>query len=227
MHLFKLHIKQFIFLLVLVALLVFTGFLGKQIGYHRVISFIEEQRSFGAIVYVGYTVLSEIILPLPVVPLWPVALFLYGFWPTIFLTLLGSLAGASVTFYLARAFGKPLVIKMLGKKIFWEIEHLINIDNTRTFLLVRFFGNNYFDAISYIAGLSNLPFKKYISITTLGSFSWLFCVLLIMQKLGGIENMKSLVSIMGLYGTLILGGTLIWEMFHKYHRIGKLRKKRR
>lgn len=227
MHLFKLHLKQFITIIILATIVIITGVIGKQVGYHRIISFIEFNRGLGLIVYVGYTILSEIILPLPIVPLWPVALFLYGFWPAVLLTLTGSIAGASITFYLGRVFGKPLVIKMLGKRIFLEIEHLINIDNTKTFLLVRFFGNNYFDAISYIAGLSKISFGKYISITALGSFSWLFCILLIIQRLGGVENIKSFISVMGLYGTIILAGTLLWEMFHKYHKIGKLRKKRK
>lgn len=200
---------------------------GKQIGYQQVITFIQTEKSLGIPIYVGYGILSVVILPLPIVPLWPVALYLYGFWPAVILTLLGSLGGAAINFLLARTFGRSLVIKMLGKRIFGEIEHLINIDNTKTFLLVRFFGNNYFDAISYVAGLSKLSFSKYMTITTVGSTAWLICILFLMEKLGGIENVKSLVSMLGIYGTLVLVGTLAWDLFHKFHKIGKLRRKRK
>jgi len=220
----RLHLKQYIFVTLIVIFLIATGYAGKQIGYERIITLLKEHQLLGMAVYIGYTVLSTVIITLPIVPVWPVALLLYGFWTAVFLSLVGILVGASISFLLARHFGRPLVIKMMGKKVFTEIEHLIHVNNTKTFLLIRLFGNNYFDAVSYIAGLSKLTFRTYIVITSVSSFIWIIFMMVIIQKIGGLENIKSFLTMMGIYGAVILIGTVLWEIFHKHH---KLKRKKR
>lgn len=177
----------------------------------------------GMTIYTLYVALSTVIITLPVIPIWPVAIYLYGFWVAMLLTLMGTFLGASICFWIARKYGRPLVVKMMGKKLYKEIEHLAHIDSPKRFFLIRLFANNYFDAISYIAGLSKLSFKSYISITMFIAFLWVVGLFYLIQRAGGLENIKSFLTIMTGYAVLVLICTIVWEVFQKRHH--KLNKK--
>ena len=217
MHHFRHHLREFIILAVIVAFLIGTAQIGNAIGFERIIEYLKLNPVTGAIFYVGYGIVSTVIITLPIVPLWPVALFIYAYWIAVILSLAGITLGASINFLLARKFGKPLVIKMMGKKLFDQIEHLINVDDRKTFFFMRLFGNNYFDPISYLAGLSKMSFKSFFFTTIITSGLWLMGMMWIINKMGGLNNIKSLISIMGIYGSFILVGTIVWEIFHNRH----------
>ncbi|OGG07166.1 hypothetical protein A2872_04015 [Candidatus Gottesmanbacteria bacterium RIFCSPHIGHO2_01_FULL_42_12] len=212
------HLKEFLILAIIILILIISARFGNSIGFSGVIGFLKENTILGALIYVVYATLSVVIITLPIVPLWPVSLFIYPFWIAFILSLFGQVLGSSINFMLARKFGGPFVSKMMGRKLFSEIEHFIHIDNPRTFFLIRLLGSNYFDPISYIAGLSKMPYKTFFVITTLTSSLWLGGMLYLINRLGGLENMKGLLSIMGIYGGFILVGTIIWEIFHRHHK---------
>ncbi len=219
-----LHTKQVIFILALLFTVLFLSAVGKQVGYAPIVEFMQANPVLGMSVYFIYVILSTVIITLPVVPVWPVALYLYGFTTGVILTMAGTYIGASICFLLARKYGRKLVIKMMGKHLFSEVEHLVHIDNPKTFFLVRLFGNNYFDTISYIAGLSSLSYKSYIAITGFVSTLWIIGLFYLIQRAGGIENLRSFLTIMTGYAVLILIGTIAWEIYHKRHKKKKRKK---
>ncbi len=212
------HLKEFLILAIIIFILVISARFGNSINFGGIIEFLKQNTLLGAVIYVIYAILSVVIITLPIVPLWPVSLFIYPFWVAFILSLFGQVLGSSTNFFLARKFGGPFVSKMMGKKLFNEIEHFINIDNPKTFFIIRLLGSNYFDPISYIAGLSKMSFKTFLIITTVTSGIWLGGMLYLINRLGGIENIKGLLSIMGIYGGFILVGTVIWEIFHRHHK---------
>jgi uncharacterized membrane protein YdjX (TVP38/TMEM64 family) len=211
------HLREFIILGIIGVFLLGSAQVGNAIGFERVIELLKTNPVTGAVIYVVYGVISVVIITLPIVPLWPVALFIYSFWIAVLLSLLGNVFGATINFLLARKFGKPLVIKMMGKKLFEEIEHLINVDDRKTFFLMRLFGSNYFDPISYLAGLSKMSFSSFFVITFVTSGIWISGMLYVISRLGGLDNIKGFLSIMGVYGSFILIGTIIWKIFHNRH----------
>lgn len=212
------HIKEFVIFSIVIVVLLGSAQLGNSIGFENIIGWLKIHQFFGALIYILYYILSIVIITLPVIPLWPVALFVYPFWIAYILSFTGLILGANINFLLARKLGRPFVLKMMGKKLFSEIEHFINLNNPKVFFLVRLFGSNYFDPISYIAGLSQMSFKSYFFITAFTCGVWLFGMLSLVDRLGGLNNMKSLISIMGIYGGFVLVGTILWELYHKHHK---------
>ena len=144
-------------------------------------------------------------------------LYVYPYPVAVALSLLGMIIGSTVDFWLARRLGHDVVIKMLGRKLYEEIEHLINVEDSKTFLFVRLLGNNYFDPISYLAGLSKMPYGRFIVITSVTSAIWLSVILFVINKFSGLNQASSLFSVMGIYGGVILTGMIIWKFFHSRH----------
>lgn len=212
---FRLHTKQFLAVLAIATVILFLSALGKQVGVEPIVEFMKKNPVLGMSVYFIYVIISTVIITLPVVPVWPVALYLYGFTVGVLLTMAGTIIGASICFYLARKYGRKLVVRMMGKHLFAEVEHLVHIDNPKTFFLIRLFGNNYFDTISYIAGLSKLKYKSYILITGLVSACWIVGLFYLIQKAGGLGNIRSLLTLFAGYGILILIGSYLWEIYHR------------
>ena len=222
-HHLKLHLKQLFAVLAISALLIVVSVSLKNIGMDRIVIYLKQNLVVGIFIFFIYNVLATVIVTLPSVPLWPFALFLYGFWPATILSISGTIVGAYINFELARKFGKPLVTHMMGKKLYEEIDHLINISNPKMFLFLRIFGNNYFDTISYMAGLSKIPFRSYLLTTALASSGWIFGQMKVIEGLGGIENTKSFIAVMSFYGGVVLIGTLTWEIYHKHHIVPHLK----
>ncbi|OGM27707.1 hypothetical protein A3D00_00430 [Candidatus Woesebacteria bacterium RIFCSPHIGHO2_02_FULL_38_9] len=222
-HHFRLHFGRYLILVFLGIILIVLVNSGKFDNTVVLINFIKQHPFWGIFIYFIFMIISTIVVPIPSVPLWPVAIYLYGFWLAFALSAIGTIVGATINFVIAKKFGKPIVIKMISHKLYEEINHLVNIENTKMFFLIRVFGNNYFDTISYIAGLSRLSLKSYLLVTTPTSVAWVFIQMMVIQKLGGIENIKSFIAVMTFYGTVILFGTLMWETYHKHHLLRKLK----
>lgn len=213
----KIHLKEFLLLSIIIVFLVFSAKFGNGIDFRQILEIFKNNPILAAVFYLLYYIVSSMVITLPIVPIWPIVLLIFPFWLAFALSWTGTVIGAAIDFFLARKFGKPFATKMMGEKLFEEIKHLIDVSDQKTFILVRLFGNNYFDPISYIAGLSHMPFKKYILTTICTSGLWLFAMLSLINHMGGLDNIKGILTIMGVYGGFILIGTIIWELFHRSH----------
>lgn len=213
----KTHLKEFVLLSIIIIFLLISAKLSGNIDFRQILEIFKNNPILAAVFYLLYYTVSSMVITLPIVPLWPIVLLIFPFWVAFALSWIGTIIGAAVDFLLARKFGKSFATKMMGGKLFEEIKHLIDVSDQKTFILIRLLGNNYFDPISYIAGLSRMPFKKYILTTICTSGLWLFAMLSLINRMGGLDNMKGILTIMGVYGGFILVGTIIWELFHRSH----------
>ncbi len=206
-------IVLFAFVLILIVVLV-----GQRIGLENLVALMKANPAVGLLIYFTYMVVSSVVIPLPVSPLWPVALYIYGFWAGLVVTVAGTTLGAGIAFWLARKYGKPFVKSMVGNKLFSELSHLIEIKSVKALVLVRLLGNNYFDLISYIVGLSKIPFLYYILTTFIISCIWIGIFFVAIQKVGGLQNIESFLSLLGVYSLVMIVGTVIWEIYHRLHK---------
>jgi len=196
--------------LIIIALLL--GFIGVVQYIYLLYSddltaFIQSQGDRGMIIYAIYTTVSVMILSLPLIPLWPMVFNAYGLVNSILLTLLGVSVGAVINFHLARRFGRPFIVKFIGEGDVEKVEEVIHIDRFSTFLLLRLIANNYFDAVSYLSGLSNITFVKYFLGTVLASIVWIsVSFLTISGILGTADNSYSLVILAVLYYVIAILG---------------------
>lgn len=156
--------------LVVIAILV-VGFLA--IRYHRaVLDFLGDKAAveawivrlgpLGPLGVIALNAVQVIIAFIPGYVMQLVAGFLYG-WPmgAVYATI-GMLIGGVIAVVLARVFGRPLVIRMVGEKRLERWEHVARLDSLALWFILMLapFG----DVPYYIAGLTSLAVWKIIAI---------------------------------------------------------------
>lgn len=183
--------------------------------------FINSIYPFGSLVIIIYIALTQILAPLPGSPGVIVSFAVFGWEQTTIHLYLGSLLSATVSFYIARHFGRKWVKKLAGKKSLNQIDEFAEAKGNKALIIGRLFGFPLFDYISYAAGFTNIPFRTYFAITAV---------------FGGIANFAFMSLYRGLdfsttkgfiiwYGSLLLLFPVFAFMIRKYLKFSKGRKK--
>jgi uncharacterized membrane protein YdjX (TVP38/TMEM64 family) len=166
---------------------------------------------FGPLAVIGYTVISHVFAPLGGTPGLIVGVAAFGFAKTLILAYVASLISAAINFYLARRFGRTLVIRLAGKKAIGDIDRFAKVAGYKALALSRLFGFSLFELVSYAAGLTKLDFKKYFSVTAV--FTLIpFLILFLLFK----DSSFSQESLALWLATLILNGLVFSLVFKKY-----------
>ena len=170
--------------------------------------------TISALGYPGVALLmaiQTIAIPMPSEVIIPFAGFLastgrFNLWIIALAGGIGSVVGGSIAYYIGFKGGRPLVEKY-GKAILIS-EHDLNIAD-------KFFGRfGYWAAffgqllpvvrsfISFPAGISRVPYKKFVLFTFIGSFIWCLVLGFVGMKLG--ENWSSLRDVFKKFDVVIV-----------------------
>jgi uncharacterized membrane protein YdjX (TVP38/TMEM64 family) len=106
-----------------------------------------------------------VIAPLSGSPLYPLVGLLFGFWPGVLLVLIGDFLGYTISFFISRIFGRKAVLKLISGKEEGMMARIMNhVGEPKGFFhaCLTCFGMP--EILSYSAGLSKLPYPKFISI---------------------------------------------------------------
>lgn len=126
------------------------------------------------IILVLIQILQVIFSPIPgmVTSLAAGALYgvIWGFLLNVFGVLLGSLGA----FYLARRFGTPLVIKMIGEQLYDKYNYLVSEKYTIGLFILFFLPFFPDDALCLLAGISAMPLSLFIFFMIVGRAPGLF-----------------------------------------------------
>ena len=88
-------------------------------------------------------------------------------WGSIY-TMIGALMGGTLAFFITRTIGNGAVNKLMDKK-FKGAKKYTDKMGVEVILLLRLIPLFPFDIVSYLAGLSNIKFRKYIFGTIIGT----------------------------------------------------------
>ncbi len=116
-------------------------------------------------VFIFLKILSIVVAPISGSPLYPLVGVIFGFWPGLLYVAIGDFLGYTLTFGISRIFGRKTVMKFLSKKEESLLPKIVDhIGTTRGFIhaLLTMFALP--ELLSYGAGLSKLPYIKFISI---------------------------------------------------------------
>lgn len=133
--------------------------------------FLEANLSFGIggmIIYFFLICLEVVLAPVSILPLVPVASFLWGSFTAFLLTLGGWILGSVIAFLIARRLGVPLLEKVTSVKEINKFQRFIPKKNQFLgVIVIRLFIP--FDIMSYAIGFfSNISLKKYIIASLIG-----------------------------------------------------------
>lgn len=130
---------------------------------------------------------------------------IWGFIPGALLSWTSAMAGASLCFFLARAFGRPLVEKLVGGSSALEVsDAFFEKFGTKTVLIARLLPFVSFDVISYGAGLTTMSFKEFFWATAVGQIPATFLYSYLASIGGAATSIKVLLYVFSAVAALLI-----------------------
>ena len=130
--------------------------------------FINQFGPFGVIAYVISVALANIAAPISASPLLVLGFSIYGK-NAVLLFALGNIAAMAINFYIARRFGRALLLRLVGSASATKIDELSQNYGLFALFLVRMFLSGISDLASYAFGLSPIKFRPYMIISIVGT----------------------------------------------------------
>lgn len=159
-----------LFLLITTISLVLV-YIQNKIGLDKTREFIIEAGFWGPAVYIFLHLLTQIVAPLQGSPFYFLALAIFGKWSVVYLYIVVAISSFT-NFWIARTFGRDIVIKLVGKDGMEKIDHIAEHEGTKALIIMRFFQGTINDFISYAAGLTSMKFSTYIAISLIVPIPW-------------------------------------------------------
>ncbi len=242
--------KTLLFIAIFIALVIFSIFLlyynyfvDSTFLYRIVINFfvnpIIDLGIIGILLFILIMALQGLLVPIPSELVLLATGMIWGVLGGGIFGVIGSMAAASLCFYVSKKGGRPIAEKLVGKGAISMADHFIHKYGMSAIIIARFLPVVAFDPISYASGLVDMDFKKYIIGSFIGSipraffYSWLGFTLISsygvsppidLEKLPFevIDNLSSSFNII----LLIILAVLVL-LFAIYYAIGKIYEKRK
>lgn len=131
------------------------------------------------VVSMGLMVLQALAAPLPAFVITFANAWIFGWVMGAVYSWAGAMVGASICYFIAKAYGRPLVEKLVGKKSLEMTDRFFESYGRYSVIIARLIPVVPFDIISYAAGLTTLGFWEFFWATGLGQlpatiiYSWL------------------------------------------------------
>jgi uncharacterized membrane protein YdjX (TVP38/TMEM64 family) len=140
----------------------------------QVRTWIEGFGPWGPIAIVGLQILQALVAPIPGQALQAVAGYLYGPWLGTLYSVIGMVIGSFLTFALARQFGRPLIVRLVGQKSMDRLDELVRRGGAPFFFLIWLFPFAPDDLACIAAGLTPMPLGQFMILMPLGRLPGVF-----------------------------------------------------
>ncbi len=132
---------------------------------------IEYLRSFGsmtAVISFMLMVLQSVLAPIPAFLITFANAMIFGWWKGAILSWTSSMVGAVLCFYIARIFGRDIVLKFTTNESISQMEDYFKKYGSKTVLVCRLLPFMSFDLVSYFAGLTSMSLGSFLIATGIG-----------------------------------------------------------
>ena len=168
-------ILKLIFLILIVVLIPLylyfyqQDFLMRFRDFNDIVSFLERYKLQSIPIYIILQIAQIVISVLPGQFFQLAAGYLYTFWPALLFSCIGAFLGTTITFWLAKVLGSDFVHIFFEKDKTEDYVKRLNSKKAYTivFLLYAIPGIPK-DVVSYAAGLSEMKYKPFIILSTIG-----------------------------------------------------------
>ncbi len=139
------------------------------VGPERLQDLVQAAGPFAPIVFVLLKASTVVVTPISGTPLRFAAGALFGFWEGVAFSVCGSVLGGSINFWIARRFGRRIVVRLLGAGALARVEPLLGrLGNWRALVLARLVLAPLWDILCYGVGLTRLRFRTFLIVAVLG-----------------------------------------------------------
>lgn len=143
----------------------------QVIGLERIRGAIEDAGPFAPLLFILLKILTYVVAPLTSGPIQLSAGILFGLWQGTFYTLVGEVIGGSISFWIARKLGRPMVRRLVGEEGIQRVDGFYEmVGEWRSLLYARLFLFAIYDFISYAVGFTSLKFRTYVLVSVFAGF---------------------------------------------------------
>ncbi len=183
-----------------------TVFAINAVGVDNLQQFIQDAGPWAPLFYITLKAITYVFAPLTSGPIQVLAGTLFGnIWFGVLYTLIGEVIGGSISFLIARRFGRPVIQRLVGKPAMKQIEDFYNkrMGGFVSLAVARVVLFSVWDFLSYAAGLAeSVRFRTYLFVSVVfGFFPTYFFVWVGTQAF---EDSRTLFLIYGLVAAMIL-----------------------
>jgi uncharacterized membrane protein YdjX (TVP38/TMEM64 family) len=147
------------------------GFVADQ---EQMQAWVEGLGLWGPLAIILLEMIQALLAPIPGQAIEAVSGYLYGpWWGTLF-PLIGMVIGSTITFLLARRFGRPVVIRLVGKHSMARLDDLARRGGAPFFFLIWLLPFAPDDLACVAAGLTPMPIRQFLILMTLGRLPGIF-----------------------------------------------------
>lgn len=122
----------------------------------------------GPLVFIGIMALSVLFAPIPNAPIFMAAGLAWGPVLGTLYCMVGLLLGSAMAFGVARRFGRGYLPRLIGKRNAERVDALVLDVGGRVVFWARMIPAVNFDWISFVAGMTAIPFRVFIIYSALG-----------------------------------------------------------
>lgn len=140
----------------------------KSGNIDRVVEYIRSYGNVAAVISFLLMVLQSLLAPIPAFLITFANAMIFGWWKGAILSFVSSMVGAVLCFYIARVFGRDVVVKFTSNSALNEIEKYFEKYGSKTILICRLLPFISFDLVSYFAGLTSMSLPAFLLATGLG-----------------------------------------------------------
>jgi uncharacterized membrane protein YdjX (TVP38/TMEM64 family) len=137
---------------------------------NRLVQYIVDYQTFAFVLYFAYVMVASVVIPIPTLPVDLVMINLLDPWSVVVVRLAGGLAGGSISFYLARNYGKSFLKRYLSEKNYNFIDHQSSNITWQEFFIITMLPVINAELMAYVAGVSKVKFRWTILILALAIF---------------------------------------------------------
>ena len=190
-------------------------------------AFLLKYESASIFAYIGFQIIQIIIFVIPGQAIQLAGGYLFSFWLGFIITFIGVALGTVITFYLARILGKDAIHLIIGEE---RTHHYIEKFNSKKVFMIIFIifliPGIPKDAVTYIAGISDMNARPFIIISLLGRLPSMIGSVMIgsMLKNGSYTGVViiSIVAVICFVLGIIFKDKLIGKSDKFYHKVTEL-----
>lgn len=131
-------------------------------------AWVEGLGAWGPVAFFLAQALQVILVPIPGALFSPVGSLAFGPWPALGLSLAGMAIGSAIVFLVARRWGRPLAIRLVGADLIHRYERLMTAHGALVVWLVFLLPLLPDDALCALAGLSGIGLRRFLVIAIVG-----------------------------------------------------------
>ena len=187
-----------------------SSFFGSQ---EAIRDFVSQFGVFAPLAFIMLQILQVIITPFSHYAVSIAGGFIFGTWQGFIYNWIGRVIGTAIAFYLARIFGRKIIKHVVKKETIQKYDYIFEKGKLLLFLayFLPVFPD---DELSYLAGISSMSPRIFLSLMAIGHISGSLALAYIGN---GIQSIKEPMFIILSVLTLICG---IWFVLH-YRKIKK------